>query len=149
MVISINPPDASALLAVETDRQFICLVVLCAVRDRVEQVRFERRPADWIIVARQEGSWREYLPPVDRAAAVGPTLWKLTRRPGLLGWLGLGDPDCQFSLQLAEDARIECRVAPDGANRLLSIRPRGVTAALAGELIQAYIEMQTTVEAGA
>src|SRR5436305_1594478 len=100
MAVAIDIPDLPALRAVEPRRQLICLVSLYAASEGVAQVRFEQRQRVWAIRAFIHGSWVDYLPPADRAVAVGRTLLTLTRRQGLLGRLGLGHPSGGFSLRV-------------------------------------------------
>src|SRR5947209_11438138 len=134
MAAEIDIPDLPALLALEPHRGFICLVSLYAASEGVGRVRFERRPGVWAIRELKDGSWVDYLPPVDQAAAVGRTLWVLIRRPGLLGRLGLGDPSGGFLVRVGPGGVIECRVARDGADYLLSVEPREAAVG-AGELV--------------
>jgi hypothetical protein len=140
MATVIGIPDLPALSAIEPHKRFICLVVLYAAAESVGQVRFEQRQDDWAILQLQDGSWVEYLPPVDRAAAVGRTLRRLTRRPGLLGRLRPADPSGAFSLRVGRGSAIDCRVARDGADYLLSVEPRESAGEQARELLRSHLE---------
>jgi hypothetical protein len=126
--------------AVELHRRFVCMVALLAAGESVGQVRFQQQSAHWAVLRLEDGSWVEFLPPVDRAAAVGRTLRALTRRPGLLGRLGLAEPFGGFSLRLGPEAVIECRVERDGADYLLSVETDESAKGPGYQLLWSYLE---------
>lgn len=142
MATVIDLPNVPALAAIDPHRRFICMVALCAANESVDQVRFESRPDGWAILRYRDGGWVEFLPSVDRPATVGRTLRALTRRPGLLGWLGLTGRD-GFLLRVGPAGVITCRTTRDGDNHLLAVEAPESVVEPAGELLWGYINSRS------
>jgi hypothetical protein len=142
MATTIDISDAPTLLAVEPHRRFICIVALCAVWKGLDVVCFEWRSGEWAILSQRDGSWEEFLAPVHQESAVGRTLHDLTLRSGVLGWLGFTNPSRGFSLCLGEGNAIDCQVARNVADYLLSVHPQGVMENQAEELLKSYLVMR-------
>jgi hypothetical protein len=141
MAKPIDIPDASAMLAVEPHRRFVCFVALAAAWRGADVVRFEPVPGGWAILSPQGGAWEEFLAPVDAAAAVPRTLRAMARRSGLLGLLVVGGASAEFSLRLGEGETIDCWAARDGAAHQLRVEARGLAPARAGDLLRSYLRL--------
>jgi hypothetical protein len=138
-------PDPDALSRVEPHRRFIALVVLLAVRDRADRVRFELRPDEWGVFAGwPDGSWEEYAP-VAAEATVARTVRALTR-PGwaarLRARLGAAPTPSAFALQLGRGASVRCRVTEGEGGIWLWLELSGTVGACAGEVVAEYGRMR-------
>jgi Protein of unknown function (DUF3024) len=74
---TLHLPDAPALAAIHPQPRFVCLIVLMALRDGADAVRFEHRQGVWVVSARRDKNWMSYAP-AHEAADIPRTLRDLT-----------------------------------------------------------------------
>ena len=144
---TLDTTDAGAIDAIKKAcERFVCLVVLFAVRDGAEIVRFEKKTGAWHVLARQGGNWEVYEP-IDQSVAVACAIKTLAKPWGLwhvVSGLWSKGHAAEFVIRLGLGAAVQCtmnEVRPEECIDL-SLRTQGNAADRAEELLTTYLQLR-------
>jgi hypothetical protein len=104
--------DGKALLAIEPRKRFVCLVVLFALKEGANKIRFEKKSDYWQIHVGNGETWWT-LEPVHKQSAVERTVRQVSGTTWLQRLLSfhsiIGSPRA-FQLRLGKESIVRCNL---------------------------------------